>query len=80
MTGIHYRYIGLETFLPYRSLMMRQLKCLHCLAVCIYMMLSRKDFGEDGQTQPLAMRLEVKEDKQGCILINDSYTGPLRWV
>ena len=27
--------------------------------------------------EPVAMRLEVKEGKQGCILINDSYNSDL---
>lgn len=49
-----------------------------CRAVCRY-------FGMDDQTiderlaslQPIAMRLEVKEGRHGCTLINDSYNSDL---
>lgn len=49
---------------------------LHCLAV---MLVLDADAGEIAQgmavLEPVAMRLEVKEGKNGCTLINDSYNS-----
>jgi Alr-MurF fusion protein len=49
---------------------------IHCLAVLLirgvpaHLITSRL-----GSLEPVAMRLEVKEGKQGCIVINDSYNA-----
>ncbi|MBO7418320.1 MAG: bifunctional UDP-N-acetylmuramoyl-tripeptide:D-alanyl-D-alanine ligase/alanine racemase [Bacteroidaceae bacterium] len=51
---------------------------LHCLAVCCYLMLSPEQISERmAHLEPVAMRLEVKEGKNGCLLINDSYNSDL---
>ena len=51
---------------------------LHCLAVALYMMLSPEKITERmARLEPIAMRLEVKEGKNGCVLINDSYNSDL---
>jgi len=52
---------------------------LHCLAVYLYMMREMPDGKLKGfeSLEPVAMRLEVKEGKDGCLLINDSYNSDL---
>jgi alanine racemase len=51
---------------------------LHCLAVSLYLMLPAEKITERmASLEPVAMRLEVKEGKNGCILINDSYNSDL---
>ena len=52
---------------------------LHCLAVYLFL---RKEITADllkglEMLEPVAMRLEVKEGKDGCLLINDSYNSDL---
>ena len=53
---------------------------LHCLAVCLYLQkeFPLTDYLKGLETlEPVAMRLEVKEGKDGCLLINDSYNSDL---
>ena len=51
---------------------------LHCLAVCLYMMMSPEEIAvRMMRLEPVAMRLEVKEGLRGCTLINDSYNSDL---
>ena len=49
---------------------------LNCLAVALYLMVSPEVIAERMlRLEPVAMRLEVKEGKNGCVLINDSYNS-----
>ena len=49
---------------------------IHCLAVCLYLMLPAERIAERmALLEPVAMRLEVKEGKNGSTLINDSYNA-----
>lgn len=49
-----------------------------CAAVCRYLGMPDDIIAERlGQLQPVAMRLEVKEGRHGCTLINDSYNSDL---
>ena len=49
---------------------------IHCLAVCLYLMLTPdKIAARMALLEPVAMRLEVKEAKHDCTLINDSYNA-----
>ena len=51
---------------------------IHCLAVCLYLMLPGEKIAERMQRlDPVAMRLEVKEGKNGSTLINDSYNADI---
>ena len=51
---------------------------LHCLAVALYMMVPPEQITERmARLEQIAMRLEVKEGKNGCVLINDSYNSDL---
>ena len=78
-TTIRYRYLGMpnEYTIPFIDDASVE-NSLHCLAVALYMMLSpEKITGRMARLEPIAMRLEVKEGKNGCVLINDSYNSDL---
>lgn len=78
-TTVYYRYIGLPSsytipFIDDASIE----NSIHCLAVALYMMLPPEQIAERmARLEPVAMRLEVKEGKNGCTLINDSYNSDL---
>ena len=78
-TTISYRYLGMPNrytipFIDDASIE----NSLHCLAVSLYLMLSPEKIAERmACLEPIAMRLEVKEGKNGCVLINDSYNSDL---
>ncbi|MBR5935881.1 MAG: bifunctional UDP-N-acetylmuramoyl-tripeptide:D-alanyl-D-alanine ligase/alanine racemase [Bacteroidaceae bacterium] len=78
-TEIRYRYIGLENSFTIPFIDDASIEdVLHCLAVCIFMMMPPEKITERmAKLEPLAMRLEVKDGKQGCILINDSYNSDI---
>ena len=78
-TTIRYRYLGMpnEYTIPFIDDASVE-NSLHCLAVSLYMMLSPEKITERmARLEPVAMRLEVKEGKNGCVLINDSYNSDL---
>lgn len=78
-TRIKYRYLGFDNeykipFIDDASIE----NSLNCLAACLYLMLPPQQIEERMATlEPVAMRLEVKEGKNNCILINDSYNSDL---
>ena len=78
-TEITYRYIGLENKFTIPFIDDASIEdALHCLAVCIYLMVPPEKITERmAKLEPLAMRLEVKDGKQGCIIINDSYNSDI---
>lgn len=78
-TTVHYRYLGMlnEYTIPFIDDASIE-NSLHCLAVALYMMLPAEKIKERmALLEPVAMRLEVKEGKNGCTLINDSYNSDL---
>ena len=78
-TVISYRYLEMDnTFmLPFIDDASIE-NSLNCLAACLYLMLPAEKITERMTTlEPVAMRLEVKEGKNGCLLINDSYNSDL---
>ena len=78
-TTIRYRYLGMpnEYMIPFIDEASIE-NSLHCLAVALYMMLPAEKITERmARLEPIAMRLEVKEGKNGCVLINDSYNSDL---
>ena len=78
-TTIRYRYLGMpnEYTIPFIDEASIE-NSFHCLAVALYMMLSPEKITERmAHLEPIAMRLEVKEGKNGCVLINDSYNSDL---
>lgn len=78
-TVISYRYLDMDnTFtLPFIDDASIE-NSLNCLAACLYLMLPAEKITERmTKLEPVAMRLEVKEGKNGCLLINDSYNSDL---
>ncbi len=78
-TKVKYRYLGFdnEYSIPYIDEASIE-NSLNCLAACLYLMVPPERIKECmSRLEPVAMRLEVKEGKNNCILINDSYNSDL---
>lgn len=78
-TTISYRYLDMDnTFrIPFVDDASIE-NALNCLAACLYLMTPAEKITERMERlEPVAMRLEVKEGKNGCVLINDSYNSDL---
>lgn len=76
-TTVKYRYLGFlkEYRIPFIDDASIE-NSLNALAVALYLMVSPEDIAERmAHLEPVAMRLEVKEGKNGCVLINDSYNS-----
>ena len=78
-TVISYRYLEMDNTFTIPFIDDASIEnSLNCLAVCLYLMLSPEQITERmQQLEPVAMRLEVKEGKNNCVLINDSYNSDL---
>lgn len=78
-TKISYRYLGMDNsykipFIDDASVE----NSIHCLAVCLYLMVSPEVIKDRmARLEPVAMRLEVKDGRNSCLLINDSYNSDL---
>lgn len=78
-TCIRYRYIGFdgEYRIPYIDEASIE-NSLNCLAACLYLMMTPEEIAERMPLlEPVAMRLEVKEGRHGCTVINDTYNSDL---
>ena len=78
-TVVNYRYLDMDNSytLPFIDDASIE-NSLHCLAACLYLMVPAERIAERmARLEPVAMRLEVKEGKNGCLLINDSYNSDL---
>ena len=78
-TYIAYRYLDMDNsfVLPFIDDASIE-NSLNCLAACLYLMLPAEQITERmNRLEPIAMRLEVKEGKNGCLLINDSYNSDM---
>ena len=78
-TTIRYRYLGMpnEYTIPFIDDASVE-NSLHSLAVALYMMVPAEEITRRmALLEPVAMRLEVKEGKNNCTLINDSYNSDL---
>lgn len=78
-TRIKYRYLDMDNeytipFIDDASIE----NSLNCLAVCLYLMIAPENIAARmAKLEPVAMRLEVKEGKNGCTIINDSYNSDI---
>ncbi len=78
-TTITYRYLGMpNTYtIPFADDASIE-NSLHALAAALYLMLPAEKITERmARLEPIGMRLEVKEGKNGCVLINDAYNADL---
>ncbi len=54
---------------------------INCLAVALYLHVSPKEISlRMGKLEPVAMRLDVRQGKQGCLIINDSYNSDINSI
>ncbi|MBQ8336798.1 MAG: bifunctional UDP-N-acetylmuramoyl-tripeptide:D-alanyl-D-alanine ligase/alanine racemase [Bacteroidaceae bacterium] len=76
-TTIKYQYLTIEN--SYRIPFLDDASIedsISCLAAALYLMIPADVIAERmSQLEPVAMRLEVKEGKRGCLVINDSYNS-----
>lgn len=76
-TTIKYRYLTFDN--SYRIPFLDDASIedsINCLAAALYLMIPADTIARRmAQLEPVAMRLEVKEGKNGCTLINDSYNA-----
>ena len=78
-TVIQYTYLQypLEVSIPYTDDASIQ-NAIHCLAIMLYLNRDPKIIAERMQKlEPLAMRMEVKEGNNNCLIINDSYNSDM---
>ena len=78
-TTIDYTYLGMpgRYTIPFTDEASIE-NSIHCLAVCLYMMVPAEHIAERmARLEPVAMRLEVKEGKRGCTIINDTYNADI---
>ena len=78
-TTIRYRYLTIEH--SYRIPFLDEASIedsISCLAAALYLMVPADTIAKRMATlEPVAMRLEVKEGKNNCMLINDSYNADI---
>ncbi len=76
-TTINYRYLtfGNSYRIPFLDDASIE-DSINCLAASLYLMVPPEVIAERmARLEPVAMRLEVKEGKRGCMIINDSYNS-----
>lgn len=78
ITRVHYTYNGKENSFDYPSLLSPIDSIIITALAALHLGISPKELSERMlQLEPIAMRLEVKEGQNNCILINDSYNSDL---
>lgn len=78
-TRIKYTYLQymLEVTIPYTDDASIQ-NAIHCLAIMLYLNRTPEVISERmAKLEPLAMRMEVKEGNNNCLIINDSYNSDM---
>ena len=78
-TFIAYRYLDMNNSFTLPFIDDASIEnALNCLAACLYFMLPAGEITRRmSRLEPVAMRLEVKEGKNNCLIINDSYNSDL---
>jgi len=78
-TTISYRYLGFDNSFTIPFIDDASIEnSLNCLAACLYLMVPNEEItARMAKLEPVAMRLEVKEGKNGCVLINDTYNSDI---
>ncbi|MBQ5730369.1 MAG: bifunctional UDP-N-acetylmuramoyl-tripeptide:D-alanyl-D-alanine ligase/alanine racemase [Bacteroidaceae bacterium] len=78
-TTINYHYLSFENSYSIPFLDDASIEdSINCLAAALYLMIPPDVIAERmAQLEPVAMRLEVKEGRCGCMLINDSYNSDI---
>ena len=78
-TSISYRYLGFDNSFTIPFIDDASIEnSLNCLAACLYLMVPNEEItARMAKLEPVAMRLEVKEGKNGCVLINDTYNSDI---
>lgn len=78
-TEITYTYKGKESSYSIPFIDEASVNCsIACCAVCLYLKLSPEVIAERmALLEPVGMRMEVKEGRNGCTLINDSYNSDI---
>lgn len=78
-TTIQYRYLNMPNSFTIPFIDDASIEnSLHSLAIALYLMIPPEKIAERmAHLEPIAMRLEVKEGKNSCVLINDSYNSDL---
>ena len=74
---IHYSFLGFETDLEIPFIDGASIEnAIYCLATLLYMrVLPQEIKARIANLEPVAMRLDVREGKNNCILINDTYNS-----
>ena len=81
-TTIHYDFLQLEyqTGIPFTDDASIE-NAIQCLAVMLYLHVDPKVIAERMiKLEPVAMRLDVREGKSNCIVINDSYNSDINSI
>ncbi|MDR0893110.1 MAG: bifunctional UDP-N-acetylmuramoyl-tripeptide:D-alanyl-D-alanine ligase/alanine racemase, partial [Mediterranea sp.] len=78
-TRVDYRYLDMDNSFTIPFVDDASIEnALNCLGACLYLMTPPRLISERmARLEPVAMRLEVKEGKNDCVLINDSYNSDL---
>lgn len=78
-TTVNYRYLSFDN--SYRIPFLDEASIedsINCLAAALYLMIPPEVIAERmAQLEPVAMRLEVKSGRRGCMIINDSYNSDI---
>ena len=79
LVRVHYIYKGVAGVYRLPFIDDASVKCsIACACVALYLGVTPEDLDERmARLEPVAMRLEVKEGRHGCTLINDSYNSDL---
>lgn len=76
-TTIYYSFLGFETNLEIPFIDGASIEnAISCLATLLYLRILPEEIKKRmAKLEPVAMRLDVREGKNGCILINDTYNS-----